>query len=335
MPKVASPVLLQAMKMRHFLGRKLSWLVHPVSIFVFMQIIWTAILTLWIIWFVDRRREIEKIAALIKPTLLPTNDTSVVVLIVVGIVLLSMLGAGSIMLFTWGLRQTSLIRQQRDFVSSVTHELRTPLASIHLAYETLASRSLPEEMRQKLLTMSLVDIDRLIRLVNQILISSRLDRGLAMFQDDIKDVNVKQSIGEVVKTLSYLDQRISDRIVTDIADNVTWHGSLNAFNMVMSNLLENAIKYSPKRTPVEIKSSIIDNGLLIAVKDYGLGLTPRDKKRIFKMFYRSGDASKRAIPGTGLGLFIVKTTLDQLGGSIAVESEGAALGSKFTATFPI
>ena len=299
-----------------------------------MQIIWTAILTLWIIWFVDRRREIEKLAALIKPTLLPTNDTSVVVLIVVGIVLLSMLGAGSIMLFTWGLRQTSLIRQQRDFVSSVTHELRTPLASIHLAYETLASRSLPEDTRQKLLTMSLVDIDRLIRLVNQILISSRLDRGLAMFQDDIKDVNVKQSIGEVVKTLSYLDQRISDRIVTDIADNVTWHGSLNAFNMVISNLVENAIKYSPKRTPVEIKGSIIEGGLLIAVKDYGLGLTPRDKKRIFKMFYRSGDASKRAIPGTGLGLFIVKTTLDQLGGSIAVESEGPALGSKFTVTFP-
>ncbi len=320
--------------MRHFVGRKLSWLVHPVSIFVFMQIIWTAILTLWIIWFVDRRREIEKIAALIKPTLLPTNDTSVVVLIVVGIVLLSMLGAGSIMLFTWGLRQTSLIRQQRDFVSSVTHELRTPLASIHLAYETLASRSLPDEMRQKLLTMSLVDIDRLIRLVNQILISSRLDRGLAMFQDDIKDVNVKQCIAEVVKTLSYLDQRISDRIVTDVADSVTWHGSLNAFSMVMSNLLENAIKYSPKRTPVEIKGSIIGNNLSIAVKDYGLGLTPRDKKRIFKMFYRSGDASKRAIPGTGLGLFIVKTTLDQLGGSIAVESEGPSLGSKFTATFP-
>jgi signal transduction histidine kinase len=219
-------------------------------------------------------------------------------------------------------------------VSSVTHELRTPLASIHLAYETLASRSLPDEMRQKLLTMSLVDIDRLIRLVNQILISSRLDRGLAMFQDDIKDVNVKQSIEEVVKTLSYLDQKISDRIVTDIADHVTWHGSLNAFNMVISNLLENAIKYSPKRTPVEIKGSIIESGLLIAVKDYGLGLTPRDKKRIFKMFYRSGDASKRAIPGTGLGLFIVKTTLEQLGGSISVESEGSALGSKFTATFP-
>jgi signal transduction histidine kinase len=299
-----------------------------------MQILWTAILTLWIIWFVDRRREIEKIAALIKPTLLPTNDTSVVVLIVVGIVLLSMLGAGSIMLFTWGLRQTSLIRQQRDFVSSVTHELRTPLASIHLAYETLASRSLPDEMRQKLLTMSLVDIDRLIRLVNQILISSRLDRGLTMFQDDIKDVNVKQSIHEVVKTLSYLDPRISDRIVTDVADDVTWHGSLNAFNMVISNLLENAIKYSPKTTPVEIKGSVIDSGLLITIKDYGLGLTPRDKKRIFKMFYRSGDASKRAIPGTGLGLFIVKTTLDQLGGSIAVESDGPTLGSKFTATFP-
>ncbi len=320
--------------MRHILGRNLRWLIHPVSIFVFMQIIWTAILTLWIIWFVDRRREIEKIAALIKPTLLPTNDTSVVVLIVVGIVLLSMLGAGSIMLFTWGLRQTSLIRQQRDFVSSVTHELRTPLASIHLAYETLASRSLSDDTRQKLLTMSLVDIDRLIRLVNQILISSRLDRGLTMFQDDIKDVNIKDSISEVVKTLSYLDQQISDRILTDVKENLTWRVSLNAFNMVISNLIENAIKYSPKKTPVEIKCSVIDGGLLIAIRDHGLGLTQREKKRIFKMFYRSSDASKRAIPGTGLGLFIVKTTLDQLGGSISVESDGPGLGSQFIATFP-
>ena len=102
-----------------------------------MQILWAAILTLWVIWFVDRRREIEKLATLINPNLIPTNDTSVVVLIVVGVVLLSMLGAGSIVLFSWGQRQTSLIRQQRNFVSSVTHELRTPLASLHLAYETI------------------------------------------------------------------------------------------------------------------------------------------------------------------------------------------------------
>jgi len=300
-----------------------------------MQILWAAILTLWVIWFIDRRREIEKIAALIKPSLLPTNDTSVVLLIVVGIVLLSMLGAGSIMLFTWGQRQTSLIRQQRNFVSSVTHELRTPLASIHLAYETLASRELPEQTKQKLLTMSLVDIDRLIRLVNQILISSRLDRGLTMFQDDIGAVDVDGSIRGIIKSLTYLDPNIEQRIKVVSSAPLTWRGSLNAFNMVVSNLLENAIKYSPAKTEIEVRTNLTSSSLDVAVIDQGLGLTPRDKKRIFKMFYRSSEAAKRAIPGTGLGLFIVKTTLEQLGGNISVDSPGLSAGSTFRASFPI
>lgn len=300
-----------------------------------MQILWTAILTLWVIWFIDRRREIEKLATLIKPTLLPTNDTSVLVLIVVGVVLLSMLGAGSIMLFSWGQRQTSLIKQQRNFVSSVTHELRTPLASLHLAYETLASRTLSEDMRQKLLSMSLVDIDRLVRLVNQILISSRLDRGLTMFQDDIQDVTVLTALNDVVKTLSYLDQEISSFVTIDVQKDLIWRGSLNAFNMVISNLLENAIKYSPAKSKVDIKVTADDFNMIISVKDRGLGLSARDRSRIFKMFYRSSEAAKRAIPGTGLGLFIVKTTLQQLGGSISAESAGLGEGSTFKATFPV
>jgi signal transduction histidine kinase len=299
-----------------------------------MQILWTAILTLWVIWFVDRRREIEKLAALIKPSLLPTDDTSVVVLVVVGVVLLSMLGAGSIVLFTWGQRQTSLIRQQRNFVSSVTHELRTPLASLHLAYETLASRHLPEETRQKLLSMSLVDIDRLVRLVNQILISSRLDRGITTFQDDVKQLNVLSTINGVIKTLTYLDERIAERVSIQIDHKLVWRGSVSAFTMVMSNLLENAIKYSPSKSEVTINVMTSPNELIVSVKDYGLGLTPSDRKRIFKMFFRSSDATGRAIPGTGLGLYIVKTTLEQLGGRISVDSPGLGEGSTFKVFFP-
>jgi len=300
-----------------------------------MQILWTAILTLWVIWFVDRRREIEKLAALIKPSLLPTDDTSVVVLVVVGVVLLSMLGAGSIVLFTWGQRQTSLIRQQRNFVSSVTHELRTPLASLHLAYETLASRHLPEQTRQKLLSMSLVDIDRLVRLVNQILISSRLDRGISTFQDDIQQVNVLVTINGIIKTLTYLDEKIAERLRISIDHNLIWRGSVNAFNMVISNLLENAIKYSPPKSIVTINAITSSNELIISVQDCGLGLTPRDRKRIFKMFFRSSEATGRAIPGTGLGLYIVKTTLEQVGGRVSAESLDTGEGSTFKAFFPI
>jgi signal transduction histidine kinase len=309
-------------------------MIHPISVFVIMQILWAAILTLWVVWFVGRRREIEKLASQMSPSMLPTDDTSVVVLIVVGIVLLSMLGAGTIMLFTWGQRQTSLIRQQRHFVSSVTHELRTPLASIHLAYETLTSRNLPEETKQKLLSMSLVDIDRLIRLVNQILISSRLDRGLAMFQDDLKTINVTQSLHAIIETLNYLDRHISQRVTVHCQDSLIWQGSQNAFNMVMSNLIENAIKYSPQKSDIEIRAEDSKGGLKISVTDQGLGLMAKEKKRIFKMFYRSQNATGRAIPGTGLGLFIVKTTLEQLGGHMSVHSAGLGFGSTFKVVFP-
>ena len=291
---------------------------------------------MWVIWFVGRRREIERLASQLNPALL-ADETSVVVLIVVGIILLSMLGAGTIMLFAWGQRQTSLIQQQRDFVSSVTHELRTPLASIRLAHETLMERSLPEDTQKKLLSMSRVDIERLIRLVNQILISSRLDRGLAMFNDDISDIFVAPAIQAILSTLIHLDSQISNRVTLKSANDLRWRGSQNAFNIVLGNLLENAIKYSPSpaKGPIVVKAEKTKDFLKISIEDAGLGLSKRDRKRIFKMFYRSKDATSRAIHGTGLGLFIVKTTLEQLGGRIEVASAGVGEGTTFTASFPL
>ncbi len=290
--------------------------------------------TLWVIWFIGRRREIEKLASQLSPSLLPTDDTSVVALIVVGIVLLSMIGAGTILLFVWGQRQTSLIQQQRHFVSSVTHELRTPLASIHLAYETLTKRALPEETQKKLLSMSIVDIERLIRLVNQILISSRLDRGLSMFNDDIRTIDIAKAINAVLETLNHLDPNLKDRVRVRCPEGSTWYGSQNALNMVLGNLLENAIKYSPSKGAVEVSIDKKSDQMDVIVKDFGLGLSKRDKKRIFKMFYRSDNATSRAIPGTGLGLFIVKTTMEQIGGHISVSSSGQGEGSTFIASFP-
>lgn len=313
---------------------RIWWVFHPISIFVAVQILWTAVVTLWVIWFIGRRREIEKLASQLSPSLLPTDDTSVVVLIVVGIVLLSMIGAGTILLFVWGQRQSSLIQQQRHFVSSVTHELRTPLASIHLAYETLTKRSLSEDTQKKLLSMSLVDIERLIRLVNQILISSRLDRGLSMFNDDIKTIDVSRALNAVMETLTHLDRNLKERVKVDCPAGTTWHGSQNALNIVLGNLLENAIKYSPSKAPVEVIVQKLADQLDVQIKDFGIGLSKRDKKKIFKMFYRSENATSRAIPGTGLGLFIVKTTLEQIGGRISVSSSGQGEGSTFVASFP-
>jgi signal transduction histidine kinase len=309
-------------------------MVHPVGIFVMMQIIWTSILALWVVWFVARRRELEHIALPITPASLPVYDGSLLILIVVGIILLAILGAGSIMLFIWGQRQTSLIQQQRHFVSSVTHELRTPLASIQLAYETMTERTLPEATKQKLLNMSRIDIERLIRLVNQILISSRLDRGLAMFKDDVEDLSIADATREILHSLTHLDANITERVDLINTQNISWHGSKNAFNIVLSNLLENALKYSAMKSKITITAENDGRDFIISVQDSGIGLSKRDKKKIFKMFYRSTDVTQRAIQGTGLGLFIVKTTLEQLGGTITVVSTGSGYGCIFKAKFP-
>jgi signal transduction histidine kinase len=119
------------------------------------------------------------------------------------------------------------------------------------------------------------------------------------------------------------------------ANDLRWRGSQNAFNIVLGNLLENAIKYSTAKGPIFVKAEKTKDFLKISIEDAGLGLSKRDRKRIFKMFYRSKDATSRAIHGTGLGLFIVKTTLEQLGGRIEVASAGVGEGTTFTASFPL
>jgi signal transduction histidine kinase len=317
---------------RYNLFPRLTWMIHPISIFVGIQILSIALISLWVVWFLGRQRDIEELATRVGAGEF-TNSTSVPIL-VSGIVALVLVLVGSVLLFIWGQRQASFVRQQRSFVSSVTHELRTPLASIQLANETLLSRLLPEETKNKLLHMNRLDIDRLTKLVNHILISSRLDRGLTLFQDDIRRFKVLTKIEELCQTLSAIDPDLPQRITLNCASTIDIKLSESAFNLIFSNLLENAIKYSPKESPITIDVTLKDGHVIINIADKGIGLTTKDRKKIFKMFYRSQDATTKAIPGTGLGLYIVKTTLQELRGDIAVFSEGPNRGTTFTISFP-
>lgn len=320
--------------LRRKLLARLTWVVHPISIFVAMQILFVTLISLWVVWFVGRQRDLEKIADRFGALALPIDKSNGITVLVIGIVALVMVLVGSVLLFIWGQRQASFVRQQRSFVSSVTHELRTPLASMHLAYETLMSRSLPEETRKTLLSMSLVDIDRLIRLVNQILISSRLDRGLAMFQDDITTIHVKDRMQDVAKAYLHLDPNLLTRITIDAPADLMLRVSGNAFTLILGNLIENAVKYSPPNSPIVASANLDQMMVHVKVTDKGMGLDRRERRKIFKMFFRGHSATKKAIPGTGLGLFIVRTSLEQLGGKISVESEGKGEGSTFHIWLP-
>lgn len=320
--------------LRRKLLSKFTWIFHPISIFVSIQILSVTLISLWVVWFLSKQRDMEQLLARfrgIEPPVDPSSGTSI---LVIGIVALVMVLVGSVLLFIWGQRQASSVRQQRSFVSSVTHELRTPLASIHLAHETLLSRSLQEATRERLLKMSLLDIDRLTRLVNQILISSRLDRGLAMFQDDIQTIRICERLREISLTLTHLDPDAEKRVTVECPEDLCFRMSDNAFNLILGNLIENAFKYSPAKSPIKIHVQP-DGGLIrFSIEDSGIGLDKKEKRKIFKMFYRGYQAANKAIPGTGLGLFIVKTSLEQLGGKIQVESDGKGQGSVFHVWLP-
>jgi signal transduction histidine kinase len=321
--------------LRRRIKNQLGWILHPISVFVVIQILSVTLISLWVIWFVGRQRDLELFMLRFGNPDIPVDQSSGLSVLVIGIVALIIVLVGSVLLFIWGQRQSSFIRQQRSFVSSVTHELRTPLASIYLAQETLLKRELAPEIMRKLVGMSMLDIDRLTKLVNQILISSRLDRGLAMFRDDIRDMNIRDELDSLINTLTYLDENISDRFHIDCPPNAILLISETAFTLILGNLIENSVKYSVKGSPVNITVSLGDEFAHIVVVDQGRGMSKRDVKKAFKMFYRGEESTKTAIPGTGLGLFIVKTSLEQIGGKIKLSSKGSGLGTAVEVYLPL
>lgn len=311
----------------------LKWLANPVVIFVTLQIIWLAITLMWVFWFLESIQEIAKVAEAVGSSSL--DNQYALIILVVGCILLGMLLVGTVMLFVTSQKQSHLMNQQKSFLSSVTHELRSPLASLQLTFETMKFRQLDGETHKKMLGMAMEDIERLTRLVDQILVSSRLDRGIRGFSEEAEHLR----LGEFIKTTSlraqWLDPNIETRLEIICPQELEIQVPIPVMRLIISNLIENAIKYSPKDRPIKILVTSKEGMITIAVKDDGFGLSSADKKRIFRMFHRASISQKKAIPGTGLGLFIVKSLAKTLGGRAWAESPGKDQGSTFFVSFPV
>lgn len=308
-------------------------LTHPVIVFIGLQIVWVALLVLWIFWFIAQKELLFEVSKIVDNTSLLSGKSGLLSLIA-GSILLGMILIGTIVLFIFTQIQSSLIRQQKSFVSSVTHELRSPLASLQLSFETMQRRNLSTEIKTKLYRMVHNDIERLITLVDRILISSRLDRGIIDLKSRIESFRISDVIQAAIEQNSHLDPNIHERVNIICSNTFSLKTNRLAMHLVISNLLENAIKYSPKNTSIDVDVSDSHDEILIQIRDYGCGLTKRDKKKIFKMFHRGQPASKGAVPGTGLGLYIAKSMVKGLGGQIWAESSGLDLGSTFLVLLP-
>jgi signal transduction histidine kinase len=226
------------------------------------------------------------------------------------------------------------MRQQANFLSAVTHELKSPLASIRLFIETLELRDPPPDKRARFLANMRSDVDRLDGLVNNILAVARLDSGRFVVHVDRGDVS--RDVADVVAALARdPSQRRLNLEVALPAEPLHARYDLGVLKTVLRNLLDNAAKYGGADQPVQLIVARQGDWAAIEIRDQGIGLAAEEREKIFQKFYRVGEEMVRQTEGTGLGLYLVRELVRHLGGTVTAESPGVGKGTSFRVTLPL
>lgn len=213
-------------------------------------------------------------------------------------------------------REIEIIRQKRNFLLAITHELKSPLASIGLILETFQKRTLARLQQDKLVSHGLKETRRLSDLIENLLLSARLEKS---YQINPVLIDINDLISRVIEDIeqTYPDMRFRE----DYSEN-QMVGSYDKIGLhsTFYNLIENAAKYSPKGSEVTVKTYKEEDFLVIDVCDQGPGIAENEKSKIFDQFYRSGHEETRNTHGTGIGLFIVKKMVDFHNGQVQLLS---------------
>jgi len=258
-----------------------------------------------------------------------------VVPLVLGIIFFGLLIAGLVVNTIFLVREIRRNEQQDSFLNAVTHELKTPIASIRLYLATLASRNLDEAKRREFYRIMLDDTDRLLGTVEQVLKAGEVRH--ASERKNWQEVRFSSIVREVLD-LARLRQNLSPEILSlgmTPPQEILVLGNPEELRTAVFNLLDNAIKYSgdKKSIVVDLLTPNIDT-VLLRVQDRGIGIPRNEVKRIFKRFYRATNSKTEKVNGTGLGLFIVRSIARRYGGDAFAESEGEGRGSTFTIRLP-
>lgn len=220
--------------------------------------------------------------------------------------------------------------KQDDFISTVSHELRTPLTSIRGFAQTMLSSwdKLDEDAKKKFIGIIEEQSNRLINLVENILSVTKLPNESII----LKNINVNTSILPIIQIVhqQYANHRFIQKFDKS---NPTISVDLEKFQQIMINLIENAAKYSNEGTDITIITSHTDKEVSIKVQDEGIGIKEEDKEKIFEKFSRIDNPLTRKIQGSGLGLYITKTLIEKMRGSISVKN--LEKGVEFEVKFPI
>ena len=258
-------------------------------------------------------------------------------MLIFGFLAFPLIITGVVLNTTFLVREIRRNEQHDAFINAVTHELKTPVASIRLYLQTLQSRPIDDSTRQGFYQVMIEDTDRLVGTIDQVLRAARVGAKLrraspvpvdlsAMVRDCLALARTRHHLPE--EALTYRESLASGsaRVLGDEED----------LKAVVSNLVDNAVKYSGSQVQVAVELEQAEAAhATLRVRDQGVGISASELKRIFKRFYRIPGAVATRVKGTGLGLFIVRSVIARHGGKVFAESEGPGRGSTFTVQLPL
>jgi two-component system, OmpR family, sensor histidine kinase SenX3 len=259
------------------------------------------------------------------------------VLLFFGIVFFALIIAGMVVNTIFLVRELRRSEQHDSFINAVTHELKTPVASIRLHLETLQRRELPEAQKQQFYGVMLSDTDRLTETVEQVLRAGRA--GDKRAGREKQEVDFRQIVRDCMDATRSRHRLQPDALSYEEAlsngSGLQVRGSAEDLRTAVFNVLDNAVKYSGDTVDVRVRLEAPDEErIVLRVQDQGVGIAPEDVKQVFKRFYRVTHRSLAHVKGTGLGLFIVRAIAQKHGGKVFAESDGEGRGTTIVLELP-
>jgi two-component system, OmpR family, sensor histidine kinase CiaH len=244
-----------------------------------------------------------------------------------GVTFFLLIMAGAVFVFRAVRRELRISREQQNFMIAITHELKTPISVAKLNLETMQKRKLDETQQQRLIQTTLQETNRLNALCNNMLLSSQIEAGGYRITNE--EINISELIAGCVQ--DFVRRYPQQKIEAAIAPDIFISGDRLLLQMLANNLIENAIKYGAKESPVSVLLSEENQNIFFCVKDEGKGIAAEEKSKIFSKFYRVGNAATKAAKGTGLGLYLCKKIATQHNANISV-TDNTPSGAIFTVT---
>jgi len=303
--------------------------INPVMAFIGIQLLWVLVLVFWIHWFMGSHRQLRSLAEKYSPELLKRGADWII--LTEGIVLLAAILAGVYVIFLFWQRQAALYRAQHSFVAQITHELKSPIASLRLHLETIRRRRIAPEKLAAFVNTMLADTSRLDILTSNLLTANRLEhKGYKL---PLRPGDLSQLVQNYFRDIQYSLPR-AGRMDLDISPGLVVRMDTDSLETVFRNLLENALLYSDDSPRISIGLQPDGRWAHLSFCDRGRGIAADEQKKVFQMFYRVRTPG-RTVRGSGLGLFIVRGVVRLHKGKVWLESEGAGKGTRVHILLPL